>query len=210
MQAIEQPKALLPTRWAAFVVGWMTALLLLLALTTSANAQQAAPAPGQPPAAPGDAMESAPPAAVVTDQDKRIKDPIQLLQALEKRRMNLDARAKLLETREAEVKRMEEQLSRRIAAMEALRAEIRRDLEEEKRIDDANIARLAKVFSSMKPKQAGAQLEGMERATAVKVLRVLREKTAAKILDKMNRPAAVELADEIGLTMGERRRRRNQ
>ncbi|MEO5334492.1 MAG: hypothetical protein H7839_20950 [Magnetococcus sp. YQC-5] len=133
------------------------------------------------------------------------KDPIGLLDVLEKRRLDLDEREKLLEIREVDLKRLEEKLSKRIAALEQLRDTIRTDLLEEKNLDDANIKRLAKIFAGMKPKAAAFSLMAMDRETAVKTLKVVPEKVAAKILSKMDVREAVQLSEALGIPIANKR-----
>lgn len=136
-----------------------------------------------------------------------LKDPIQLLGDLETRRKSLEERAKWLELREGELKRLEEKIDKRITALEELRQEIQRDLSREKEVNDTNIARLAKIYAGMKPKDAAEQLRNLERRTAIKVLKVMSEKVAAAILGKMGGQDAVELADELGIPTSDKRRK---
>ena len=140
------------------------------------------------------------------DRAKGIGDPAELLNSLQKRRIELEQRAKWLDLREADLKRLEAKLAKRITSLEGLRGEIRESLDKEKVLDDANIARLSKIFSSMKVKAAAEGLRAMDRQTAVLVLKVMKEKVAAKILSKMATRAAVQLANELGIPMEEKKR----
>jgi flagellar motility protein MotE (MotC chaperone) len=134
-----------------------------------------------------------------------IKDPLMLLKSLEERRIDLDKRAKNLDIREKDLKRLEEKLSQRIASLEKLRTTISQDLAKEKEIDTANIARLAKIYGSMKVKSAAAGLQAIDQNTAVKVLKVMSEKVAGKILGKMKGGNAVALENELGMSISEKR-----
>lgn len=139
--------------------------------------------------------------------EPQFSDPVGLLKSLEERRVVLDKRAKWLDLREADLKRLEKKLAERIKALEGLRATISEDLLREKSVDDKNIARLAKIFSGMKTKAAALGLKSMDRDTAILVLKVMSEKVAAKILSKMDSSEAVKLADELGLPLAQRRPR---
>ncbi|MBF0384004.1 MAG: hypothetical protein HQL69_23550 [Magnetococcales bacterium] len=136
-----------------------------------------------------------------------VNDPLKLLESLEGRRKALDKRAAQLEIRENDLKRLEEKLARRIANLEKLREEIQKDLTKEKEINTANIARLAKIYGSMKVKAAALGLQSIDQDIAVKVLKVMSEKTAGKILGKMKGGNAVVLANELGVSISERRKR---
>ncbi|MBF0448675.1 MAG: hypothetical protein HQL67_10785 [Magnetococcales bacterium] len=136
-----------------------------------------------------------------------IKDPLLLLKSLEERRLNLDERAKELEIRENDLIRLEEKLAKRIENLEKLRDVIQKDLTKEKEIDAANIARLSKIYSSMKVKSAALGLQSIDQDTAVKVLKVMSEKSAGKILGKMQGGNAIALANELGVSIAEKRNR---
>lgn len=139
-----------------------------------------------------------------------IADPLKLLESLEARRGDLNKREEILDIREKDLQRLEEKLAQRIAALEKLREAIQTDLAKEKEIDDANIARLAKIYGSMKVKSAAEGLQSINQETAVKVLKVMSEKVAGKILAKMDGGNAVALANELGITLSEKRDRRQQ
>jgi flagellar motility protein MotE (MotC chaperone) len=136
-----------------------------------------------------------------------INDPLKLLESLEGRRKALDKRASQLEIREQDLLRLEDKLAKRIASLEKLRKVIQRDLTKEKEINTKNIARLAKIYGSMKVKSAALGLQSIDQDIAVKVLKVMSEKTAGKILGKMKGGNAVVLANELGISIGERRSR---
>ncbi|WP_130472081.1 MotE family protein [Candidatus Magnetaquicoccus inordinatus] len=185
---------------------WKIGISEAAAAEAAAPAKAAAPAAGKPgataqPAAKDKGKES----AAGEDKAVGIGDPASLLNDLEKRRVELEKRAKWLDLREADLKRLEEKLAKRVASLEALRNEIRANLEKEKVVDDANITRLAKILSGMKAKAAAEGLKSMDRDTAVLVLKVMKEKVAAKILNKMDNEQAVQLANELGIPMAEKK-----
>ncbi|MBF0108584.1 MAG: hypothetical protein HQL76_05360 [Magnetococcales bacterium] len=135
------------------------------------------------------------------------QDPLHLLDLLEKRRLLLEEQTRRMEVREGDLKRLEEKLAGRIEALEKLRDAIRGDLEREKQFDDVNIARLGKIYTSMKPGAAAEGLKTLDPDTAVKVLKVMPEKVVAKILNKMDPLSAGRLADELGMPLADKRRR---
>ncbi|MBF0177901.1 MAG: hypothetical protein HQL63_13795 [Magnetococcales bacterium] len=142
------------------------------------------------------------------EQINPLKDPIQLLDSLEKRRQELEERGRQLDAREIELKQMEDRLGKRVTALEELRTSIEKDLLEEKKMDDANVERLAKIYAGMKTKAAAERLQKLDRKVALKVLKAMKERVASKILGKMDAPAATELADGLGITSADRRNKR--
>lgn len=57
--------------------------------------------------------------------------------------------------------------------------------------------RLARVYESMKPKEAAAVLEKLERPMAAQLLREIRDKQASKILAAMTPATAAELSRHL-------------
>ncbi len=141
------------------------------------------------------------------DAVEALADPLKLLKSLEERRMDLDDREEKLSIREEDLARLEKKLAERIKSLEELRDVIQRDLTKEKEIDTANIARLAKIYTNMKVKAAAAGLQSIDKDIAVKVLKVMSEKTAGKIIGKMKGNSASVLANELGMSISEKRRR---
>ncbi|MBF0283703.1 MAG: hypothetical protein HQL51_04510 [Magnetococcales bacterium] len=199
----------------AAMAAWLTAATPLHALAAEAKGEakgnngKADAAAGESKGAAQPAGESAKPAdSRPVDLVDPLKDPFQLLESLEKKRLELDERIRWLELRENELKLLEVKIDKRIKALEELRQAIEKDLTKEKDLDDANIAKLAKIYSGMKPRAAGEQLQELTKPTAIKVLKTLSEKNAAKILNTMAPEKAVPLAQELGLPIADRRQRK--
>jgi hypothetical protein len=68
---------------------------------------------------------------------------------------------------------------------------------------EAQVKRLARIYEGMRPKEAAAVLEKIERPLATQVLHGVKERQAAKILAAMNPAVAAELTHLLGPT-GER------
>ena len=144
--------------------------------------------------------------AALMDREARTGDPVYVLESLQKKRLEMEKRTKALDLREAELRRLEEKLAKRIVALEKLRVDLREDLAKETAADSENIAHLAKIFSSMKTKAAASGLKDMDQEVAVQILKSMREKVAAKVLSKMASEDAVKLANGLGLPMSEKSR----
>ncbi|MEO5350364.1 MAG: hypothetical protein H7836_12045 [Magnetococcus sp. YQC-3] len=193
--------------WSARFVPTCFVLLALLLAGQSAPAWGAAEPAAAKPGAEKGAAKAKPKEKDQDVEDKAVgvADPANLLNGLEQRRQELEKRAKWLDLREADLKRLEEKLAKRIASLEALRGEMRANLDKEKAVDDANVNRLAKILSGMKVKAAADGLKSMDRETAVLVLKVMKEKVAAKILSKMESEQAAQLANELGIPLSEKK-----
>ena len=68
---------------------------------------------------------------------------------------------------------------------------------------EEQVKRLARIYEGMRPKEAAAVLEKIERPLATQVLHGIKERQAAKILAAMNPAVAAELTHLLGPT-GER------
>jgi flagellar motility protein MotE (MotC chaperone) len=136
-----------------------------------------------------------------------LRDPLQLLEALEKRRLELDQRARLVEGREEELRQLESRLSKRVDALQELRAAMQKDLAQEKNNNDSNIVRVARIFTSMKAQAAAERLSAMDHGMAVLILKNMKEKSAAKVLAKMDLQTASALSEDVGISMADKRRR---
>ncbi|MBF0611244.1 MAG: hypothetical protein G8345_15605 [Magnetococcales bacterium] len=149
----------------------------------------------------------APMPLLASDVTDPLKDPLQLLEILEKRRKECEERTKQLDFREEELKRLEEKIEKRVGVLESLRMQIQTDMSKEQKVDDENINRLAKIYSGMKPKVAADQLKSMEQKIVLRILRAMGEKQAAKILNRMEPEAATPLTEALGLPLADKRRK---
>lgn len=112
-----------------------------------------------------------------------------------------------VELRRSEIAREEERLNATRAALDAVKGELRKELDKLeglKREIEEQIARrdkvvserldsIAKVYSSMKPKEAATALEGMDNDMALSILERLPGKTVAKYFDAMPKERVREL-----------------
>ena len=112
-----------------------------------------------------------------------------------------------VEVRRSDIAREEERLGAAKAALEAVKRELRQELEKleaMKRDVEAQIARrdklvsdrltqIAKIYQSMKPKEAATALEEMDDDMALEILDRLPGRTVAKMFDAMPKERVREL-----------------
>jgi flagellar motility protein MotE (MotC chaperone) len=165
---------------------------LLVAGLQSAAAEGGGKEPVGPPTTPAklrvigsDGTEASVPVQPVTDVQRycaNIADPA------------LDARNAL---QLAKVKEAEDQLTARIAELEAKRKEVETWLASRKEFIDSTSETMIQIYSGMKPDAAAGQLAGMERPAAASLLARLKSRQASAILAEMPAPVAAELANII-------------
>lgn len=146
------------------------------------------------------------PAGAVGNNDLMIKDPLELLEDLRKKRIESEERTKELDRREDEIKEMEKKLTKSLEELKELRDKISNDLARRK-AEDEDIKKLAEIYSKMRAKAAAPRMAVMERSTAIKVFKAMKTRISAKILSKMAAPAAVQLSEDL-VPLDERRGRR--
>lgn len=148
------------------------------------------------------------PAGAVGNNDLMIKDPLELLEDLRKKRIESEERTKELDRREDEIKEMEKKLTKSLEELKELRDKISNDLARRKaKAEDEDIKKLAEIYSKMRAKAAAPRMAVMERSTAIKVFKAMKTRISAKILSKMAAPAAVQLSEDL-VPLDERRGRR--
>jgi len=125
--------------------------------------------------------------------------PTSLIKDLQKRSAKIEAREKALDTREARLNILKEEIESMLSQYSILKKEIDLSRSEERerrrKLEAERIARLAKIYQSMPPKQAADRIGKMKESTALGLLRRIKEKVAAKILSNMS-PAKATLFSE--------------
>lgn len=124
----------------------------------------------------------------------------------EKKEETLESKARLLQDLDQQIERRRAELAgeeERAAAMKSAMEAVKRELQEErtrlegmrKEVEDAiarrekaineRLASIAKIYQSMKPKEAASALESMDDNMAVAILERLPGRNVAKIFDTM-------------------------
>lgn len=148
-----------------------------------AEAPAAQPAAEQPPAAAQPA-----PAPAAAPQPERSFNPseVELLQRLQERREQLDARARELDQREALVQVAEQRLNQKIGELDALKAEIGKLIQQVNEQEQAQLDSLVKIYETMKPKEAAAVFEQLGDDVLLDVIGRMRESKLAPIFGAMD------------------------
>ncbi len=107
----------------------------------------------------------------------------------------LRVREESLRLREMELKTLEEQVDKKIAELERLRADVgalmaRKDEEENRKIRD-----LSQMYQRMEPNRAAAILMEIEEELAVGIFAAMNKKSAGRILQSMPQEHATRLTE---------------
>ncbi len=122
-----------------------------------------------------------------------------LLRQLRQRALDMDARERLVDQREAAATQAEAAIAAELARVEEIRAEIGKMLGRAEVASEENVASLAKMVDAMKAKEAAPMLAGMDDDVALEILQKLKPKQAAKILGAMDAKTAQRLGDRFTL-----------
>lgn len=163
-----------------------------------------APAPAAPagePAANHDAAASGTeiPASAATDPapafdpDKLTPGEIEVLQNLARRREEIEARARELDSREALVAAAEARVDKKLAEIKAIEDKITAAQAQQSVEQDQQLARLVKVYEAMKPADAAMIFNTLDAQVLIDVASRMKEAKIAPVLAAMDPEAAKSL-----------------
>ena len=117
----------------------------------------------------------------------------------------------VIENKNRELKKREEELRLKEVRLEALEAKVRKDLKKiEKSISEskeqmgaqdektkANVNSLIKVYSSMKPEEAASLVEAIDEELALKIVSGMKSKIAGQVLSKLDVKVAKRISEKL-------------
>jgi len=122
---------------------------------------------------------------------------IDLLQKLAVRRVEIDERAKELESRVVLLAAAEARIDIKIEEFKALQATIEALVKEYDQQQSTKLLSLVKIYENMKPKDAARILEDLEMETLLPVVERMKERSLAAVLAKMNSQRARDITVEL-------------
>ncbi len=174
---------------------------------TGAFAATEAPATSEPNIAPSGEAEKTdipvsapPPTCLPVDLAKEAgisAAEFRLLQALQERRQQLDARERDIITREGIIKTADDVVRARIASLQAVEANIQKLLGQVDEVEAARIGALVRVYEKMKPKDAAAVMEGLSDEVVIAIASRMKDGPLALILGKMNPVRARQITTQL-------------
>lgn len=168
----------------------------------TAKASETATPAAPPAAAPATAPASAPAPAAAFDPDKLTPSEIDVLQNLARRRAELDARVRELDSREALLAATEARIDRKLAEIKEAEARIAAANASQTAEEDAQISRLVKVYESMKPTDAANIFNSLDFPVLIEVASRMKELKIAPVLAAMDPQAAKALTVALARRRG--------
>ena len=117
---------------------------------------------------------------------------------LAQRRQALDARALELDDRERQLTALRDELDARLKRLSALQVAMEDYLTRWRKLEDADVAQLVKVYTAMSPAPAAAAIGAMDERLATNILSRMNEKKAAKIMNLLPPTKSVNIARLMG------------
>lgn len=122
---------------------------------------------------------------------------VQFMDDLAKRREQLQAREKALNTREAMMKAAEKQIDEKVDELSQLKKQLEQLLGQQDVEENNRIQSLVKIYEGMKPKDAAAIFNQMDMPVLLKVVSRMSERKASPVIAAMDTAKAKELTVQL-------------
>ncbi len=106
----------------------------------------------------------------------------------------LSKREMLLDSREMELKTLEAEVDKKLAAMQELRGELVKLLDRKQQEEGRRIGELSAIYEKMEPNKAARLIKELDEQLAIELLIGIKKKTAGKILDNLDAATATNLS----------------
>ncbi|MCD6582639.1 MAG: hypothetical protein J7K90_12650 [Desulfuromusa sp.] len=117
-----------------------------------------------------------------------------ILVSIEDEYAKLGERESKIDAREMQLKTLEMEVDKKLAAMQQLRDELVKLLDRKEETEGERIAELSKIYEKMNPQKAAVLIKALDYQLAVELLLGIKKKTAGKILDSLDATTATELS----------------
>lgn len=117
-----------------------------------------------------------------------------ILVSIEDEYAKLSERESKIDTREMQLKTLEAEVDKKLAAMQQLRNELVKLLDRKEETEGERIGELSKIYEKMNPQKAAVLIKALDYQLAVDLLLGIKKKTAGKILDSLDSETATELS----------------
>lgn len=131
---------------------------------------------------------------LVNEKDITSVEERRILVSIEDEYAKLDELESKLNTREMQLKTLEMEVDKKIAAMQQLRNELVKLLDRKEKTEGERIGELSKIYEKMNPQKAAVLIKELDHQLAVDLLLGIKKKTAGKILDSLDAETATELS----------------
>jgi len=117
-----------------------------------------------------------------------------ILVSIEDEYAKLDDRKSKIDAQEMQLKTLEAEVDKKLAAMQQLRNELVKLLDRKDETEGERIGELSKIYEKMNPQKAAVLIKKLDYQLAVDLLLGIKKKTAGQILDSLDAETATELS----------------
>lgn len=117
-----------------------------------------------------------------------------ILVSIEREREKLDQREADLDSRELQLKTLESEVDKKLAAMQELRGKLVKLLNLKKSEEGRRVGELSKIYEKMEPTKAARLIKDLDQQLAIELLIGIKKKTAGQILDNLDVETATKLS----------------
>ncbi len=122
---------------------------------------------------------------------------LQVLQSLGERRGQLDAREESMETQLALMAAAEAKLDAKVKALNGLKSDIEGLMGQADAAENAEVARMVKVFETMKPKDSAARMTVLDDSVRLPIAAAMKERALSAMLAAMPPNEAKKLTESL-------------
>ncbi len=133
-------------------------------------------------------------AQLVDDSQISSVEERRILVSIEAEYDKLAEREAELESREMELKTLQGEVDKKLAAMQELRDELLRLLDRKQQEEGVRIGELSAIYEKMEPAKAAKLLKDLDRQLAIEILLGIKKKVAGQILDNLDTRTATALS----------------
>jgi flagellar motility protein MotE (MotC chaperone) len=129
--------------------------------------------------------------------DDKLQKERDLYAALEKRKVELDARENAMKTEAQNLQILKKEITDKIDALKLLEKQLDGKAETQNTLDVKKYKDLAKIYESANPAKAGAMMEKLDIKTAAGITMSMKKDRAGAVLSNMTLQKAVDITKEI-------------
>jgi flagellar motility protein MotE (MotC chaperone) len=117
-----------------------------------------------------------------------------ILVSIEQEYEKLEQREADLDSRELQLKTLQAEVDKKLAAMQKLREELVKLLNRKQEEEGIRVGELSKIYEKMEPRKAARLIKELDTQLAIELLIGIKKKTAGQILDSLDAETATKLS----------------
>ena len=133
-------------------------------------------------------------AGLVDEEQISSVEERRILVSIEDEYAKLAEREARIDSREMQLKTLQAEVDKKLAAMQQLRNELVMLLDRKEATEGERIGELSRIYEKMSPQKAAILIRDLDYQLAVDLLLGIKKKTAGKILDNLDAQTAIELS----------------